>query len=192
MKNKWKVSFLLLAAVVLLGLIYILYLLFQPVEQRLPADAAPALPPESQAEFNVTTTKEDLTIVANRFLEEELNGQIDFSVALDDLVALQGSLPVFNSQIDFLMTFDAQAMENGNLLLTQESLSLGAIDLPVSNVLKFIEDSYEFPEWVDVQPNDQEIIIQVTEIDVAAGLNVKTNQFNLRDNDISFSIYVPR
>ncbi|MGD7045360.1 YpmS family protein [Jeotgalibacillus proteolyticus] len=192
MKNKWKVSFLLLAAVVLLVLIYIFYLLFQPVEQKPPADAAPALPPESQAEFNVTTTKEDLTIVANRFLEEELNGQIDFSVALDDLVALQGSLPVFNSQIDFLMTFDAQAMENGNLLLTQESLSLGAIDLPVANVLKFIEDSYEFPEWVDVQPNDQEIIIQVTEIDVAAGLNVKTNQFNLRENDISFSIYVPR
>ncbi|KIL47985.1 YpmS family protein [Jeotgalibacillus campisalis] len=192
MKNKWKVSFLVLTAVIIVILIYVLYLLFQPVEQKPDADSVPAAPPESQAEFNVTTTKEDLTIVANRFLEEELNGQIDFSVALDDLVALQGSLPVFNSEIDFLMTFDAQAMENGNLLLTQESLSLGALSLPVSNVLKFIGDSYKFPEWVNIQPNDQEIIIQVTEIDVAAGLNVKTNQFNLRDNDISFSIYVPR
>ncbi|PPA71198.1 YpmS family protein [Jeotgalibacillus proteolyticus] len=191
MRNRWKIAFWTLAAIILFTIIFIMYQLFRPVEQ-IPADAAPMVPPEVQAEFNVTTTKEDLTIVANRFIEEELNGSINYSLALEDVVALNGSLPVFNSQIDFLMTFDAEALENGDLLLTQESLSLGAIDLPVANVLKFIGDSYEFPEWVTIQPNDQQIIVQVTDIDLAGGLNVKTNSFDLREDDISFSIYVPR
>lgn len=192
MKNKWKLAFWTLLAIIVILLLFTAFQLFRPVDQSHTLQSAPDSPPESQAEFNVTTTKNDLTIVANRFIEEELNGQINYSVTLDDLVSLNGSLPVFNSQIDFQMTFDAQEMENGNLLLTQESLSLGAINLPVSNVMKFIEDSYEFPEWVTIQPNDQEIIVEVTNIDLAGGLNVKTNEFNLREDDISFSIYVPR
>ena len=163
----------------------------QPVEEQ-PVEASPSPIPETQAELNVTTTREDLTIVVNRFIEEELNGSINYSVLFEDQVSLNGSLPVFNTAIDFQMTFDAQALENGNLLLTQESLSLGAIDLPVANILKFIGDSYEFPEWVVIQPNDQQIIVQISEIDVASGLSVKTNRFNLRENDISFSIYVPQ
>ncbi|TFE03277.1 DUF2140 family protein [Jeotgalibacillus sp. R-1-5s-1] len=190
-KNKWKWLFLGLLMLCILTVGSILFLLYRPVADE-PVLANETVPPESQAEFQVTTTREDLTIVANRFIEEELGGAIDYSVVFEDNVTLNGAIPIFNTNIDFQMTFEANALENGNLLLTQESLSLGAIDLPVANVLKFIQDSYEFPEWVVMQPNEQQIIVQVTEIDVAQGLNVKTNRFDLEENDISFSIYVPR
>ncbi|WP_404403387.1 YpmS family protein [Jeotgalibacillus malaysiensis] len=191
MSNIWKVMFFTLLAVILIGTAIIGYLLLRPVEGE-QANASPGTPPESRAEFEVITNREDLTIVANRFIEEELGGSIDYSVLFDDRVKLNGEIPIFSTSIDFQMSFEANALENGNLLLTQESLSLGAIDLPVSSVLKFIDDSYEFPEWVVMEPQNQQIVVQVTEIDVAQGLNVKTNQFNLEEDEISFSIYVPQ
>lgn len=191
MKNVWKLMFFGLLAVILISSALIVFLLLRPVEGE-QANATPSAAPEAGAEFEVITNREDLTIVANRFIEEELGGSIDYSVMFDDRVKLNGEIPIFSTSIDFQMSFEANALENGNLLLTQESLSLGAIDLPVSSVLKFIDDSYEFPEWVVMEPQNQQIVVQVTEIDVAQGLNVKTNQFNLEDDEISFSIYVPQ
>ncbi|WP_166786733.1 YpmS family protein [Jeotgalibacillus salarius] len=191
MKNLWKVLFFSLLLLVLAGAAVFVFLLFRPVDGE-QANATPAAPPESRAEFEVITNREDLTIVANRFIQEELGGSIDYSVLFDERVKLNGEIPIFSTSIDFQMSFEANALENGNLLLTQESLSLGAIDLPVSSVLKFIDDSYEFPEWVVMEPQNQQIVVQVTEIDVAQGLNVKTNQFNLEEDEISFSIYVPQ
>lgn len=191
MRNVWKVMFFGLLSVILIATAVIAFLLFRPVEGE-QANASQEAPPESRAEFEVITNREDLTIVANRFIEEELGGSIDYSVLFDDRVKLNGEIPIFSTSIDFQMSFEANALENGNLLLTQESLSLGAIDLPVSSVLKFIDDSYEFPEWVVMEPQNQQIVVQVTEIDVAQGLNVKTNQFDLEDDEISFSIYVPK
>ncbi|MDZ5711943.1 YpmS family protein [Jeotgalibacillus haloalkalitolerans] len=191
MRNFWKLMFFGLLSVILIATAVIAYLLLRPVEGE-QANASQEAPPESRAEFEVITNREDLTIVANRFIEEELGGSIDYSVLFDDRVKLNGEIPIFSTSIDFQMSFEANALENGNLLLTQESLSLGAIDLPVSSVLKFIDDSYEFPEWVVMEPQNQQIVVQVTEIDVAQGLNVKTNQFDLEDDEISFSIYVPK
>ncbi|AJD91231.1 hypothetical protein JMA_19140 [Jeotgalibacillus malaysiensis] len=191
MKNVWKIMFFGLLSVVLISVAVIAYLLLRPVEGE-QASASPGTVPESRAEFEVITNREDLTIVANRFIEEELGGSIDYSVLFDDRVRLNGEIPIFSTSIDFQMSFEANALENGNLLLTQENLSLGAIDLPVSSVLKFINDSYEFPEWVVMEPQNQQIVVQVTEIDVAQGLNVKTNQFDLENDEISFSIYVPQ
>lgn len=191
MKNLWKVMFFTLLSVILICTAIIGYLLLRPVDGE-QANASPGSPPDSRAEFEVITNREDLTIVTNRFIEEELGGSIDYSVLFDDRVKLNGEIPIFSTNIDFQMSFEANALENGNLLLTQESLSLGAIDLPVSSVLKFIDDSYEFPEWVVMEPQNQQIVVQVTEIDVAQGLGVKTNQFNLEEDEISFSIYVPQ
>ncbi|KIL48859.1 hypothetical protein KP77_20700 [Jeotgalibacillus alimentarius] len=191
MKNTWKFLFFGLLVIVILTAAIMIYLLMRPVEGE-QAIATPSAPPESGAEFEVITNREDLTIMANRFIEEELGGSIDYSVLFDDRVKLNGEIPIFSTTIDFQMSFEANALENGNLLLTQESLSLGAIDLPVSSVLKFINDSYEFPDWVVMEPQNQQIVVQVTEIDVPEGLNVKTNEFNLEEDEISFSIYVPQ
>ncbi|MEW9501828.1 YpmS family protein [Jeotgalibacillus marinus] len=191
MKNKWKVAFWGLLSFIMFLILFILFQLFQPVDEQ-PVELSPSLVPEVEAEFTVETTREDLTIVVNRFIEEELNDSINYSVLFEDQVSLNGSIPVFSTEIDFQMTFDSQALENGDLLLTQQSLFLGAMEMPVANILKFIEKSYEFPEWVEIQPNEQQIIVQVSEINVASGLSVKTNHFNLRENDISFSVYVPQ
>ncbi|MBM7577366.1 YpmS family protein [Jeotgalibacillus terrae] len=191
MKNTWKFLFFGLLLIVILTAAMVIYLLMRPVEGE-QAIATPSASPEPGAEFEVITNREDLTIMANRFIEEELGGSIDYSVLFDDRVKLNGEIPIFSTTIDFQMSFEANALENGNLLLTQESLSLGAIDLPVSSVLKFINDSYEFPDWVVMEPQNQQIVVQVTEIDVPEGLNVKTNEFNLEEDEISFSIYVPQ
>ncbi|KIL44126.1 YpmS family protein [Jeotgalibacillus soli] len=192
MRNRWKFAFLTIMTVILVAIGVLLFQLFRPIDSS-GQEGLQGVSPESEAEFTVTASRDDLTAVTNRFIEEEgLNGPINYSIEFKDQVILNGMIPIFTTAIDFQMTFEAQALENGNLLLKQEKLSLGAVDLPVSYVLKFIRDSYEFPEWVTIQPNEQQILVEVTEIEVAAGLNVKANRFNLPEDDISFSIYVPK
>lgn len=189
--NKWKIAFLTLSTALLLLIIILAVQIFRPID----SSVSPVNPEdlESQAEFTVSASRDDLTGVANRYIREEgLDGPIDYSVQFDDLVTLNGSIPVFTSEIDFQMTFEAQALEDGNLLLTQDRLLLGAVDLPVSYILKFIRDSYELPEWVIIQPDEQQILVRVTDIEVPGGLSVKANRFDLPEDDLSFSIYVPK
>ncbi|MFD2680578.1 YpmS family protein [Bacillus seohaeanensis] len=190
MKNKWKAGFFVLLGSVLFVVIILVVMIMAPVEDdNLPTDK-PKIGEE--VGFEINTNKKDLNRIIQHYIQEEgLAGPIDYSVHLNDEVELDGSVPVFTSNLDFKLTFEPQALENGDVLLKQKSISVGALDLPVTYVLKVVRDSYNFPEWVKIQPKKEQIYVSLQEMELKSDFKVRANEFNLQEDRISFDLLVP-
>jgi uncharacterized protein YpmS len=190
MKNKWKAGFFVLLGSVLFVVIILVVMIMAPVED----DNLPTDKPKTGEEvgFEINTNKKDLNRIIQHYIQEEgLAGPIEYSVHLNDEVELDGSVPVFTSNLDFKLTFEPQALENGDVLLKQKSISVGALDLPVTYVLKVVRDSYNFPEWVKIQPKKEQIYVSLQEMELKSDFKVKANEFNLQEDRISFDLLVP-
>jgi uncharacterized protein YpmS len=141
--------------------------------------------------FQVKTNKQDLNQLINHYLEEELSGSFDYEVLLTDEVELYGDIPVFSESIEMKLTFEPKALENGDLELQQKNISIGKLTLPVHFVLKFIQGSYTLPDWVTIQPNEEKVYVSLQNMKLKSNLKVRVDEFNLKNDDIEFSLLVP-
>ncbi|GIN60874.1 hypothetical protein J27TS8_08670 [Robertmurraya siralis] len=190
MTNKWKWIFFFLLGLNILFVLLVVIMVNMPIKDK-------ALPPtdgpvEEDVQFHIQATKADLNKIINHYIEEEgLTSPIAYEVLLNDEVELYGTMKVFTQDIEMKLTFEPEALENGDIILKQKSISIGQIQLPVSYVLKFIRDQYDFPEWVNIQPNDELIYVSLQRMNLKSDVKVKVNKFDLVDDDIQFSLLVP-
>ncbi|WP_369385728.1 YpmS family protein [Mesobacillus boroniphilus] len=142
--------------------------------------------------FNVSTNKRDLNRVINHYLEEEAkNSQINYEVLLTDEVELYGTLPLFSQELELRLTFEPQASKNGDLVLNQRSISVGKLNLPVSTVLKFVRDSYDMPDAVNIQPKEERVYVSMQRLKLKSDIKVRVNEFDLKKDNIKFTLLVP-
>ncbi|KRG12444.1 YpmS family protein [Lederbergia galactosidilytica] len=190
-KNVWKVLFFALLSINILFFFAISMFLFLAGEEEAIPES-PAEDSKKMSEFLIQTNKNDLNELINYYIEKEnLNGPINYSVVLSDEVELNGELNVFTSTLQLKMSFEAYALENGDLLLEQKSLSLGGIRLPVSEVLKIIRSAYKLPEWVIIQPADKQIYVSLQSMRLNNDIQVRAEKFNLEENEIVMKMLVP-
>ncbi|MBW8350915.1 YpmS family protein [Bacillus sp. IITD106] len=189
-KNKWKLLFLTLLSINILVLLALSMMLFIAADQ----DPIPKtnISTDNMSEFLIQTKKQDLNQLINHYIEKEgLDGPIHYRVLLTDDVELYGEVQVFSQSMYLKMTFEPEALENGDLILKQKSLSLGDVKLPVTYILKFIRDSYKLPDWVIIQPNDKQIYVSLQHMKLKSGIRVKVEDFNLVDDQIAMKMFVP-
>ncbi|MCM3588658.1 YpmS family protein [Mesobacillus maritimus] len=194
MDNKWKISFFVLLGIVIFFLVSILIMVMRPVHS--PEDSVERQPltesGEKQVSFLVRTNKADLTRVINHYLVSEgFTGPIDYKVIVKDEVELYGTFPVFGQELEMMLTFEPQALENGDLVLNQKSISLGSLNLPVSNVMKIIQSNYSLPDWVRFQPNEKKVYVSLQEMELKSDIKVRATSFDLKRDDISFTLLIP-
>lgn len=147
---------------------------------------------EGYVPFLIQSEKENLNEVINHYIEKEASGgPIEYFVKLDQEVELYGAISIFGEEIQMIMTFEPKALENGDLILQQQSISIGKMKLPVSYVLKFIEERYKLPKGVIISPSEKLIYISMQELKLKSDFKVKVEEFNLKTNDISFQLFVP-
>lgn len=190
MKNKWKIGFLILLGINLLVAIIILSLVIMPsedIEQKFTNQ-----PKDEHVSFHVKSNRYDLNKLINHYLKEEAaDSPIDYRVLLADEVELYGKIPVFSEEINMKLTFEPKALKNGDLVLRQKSMSLGELPLPISYVLKFIEENYKLPKGVIIRPNDKLIYISMQQLKLKSDLKIKADTFDLKNDHIAFTILVP-
>ncbi|MFB4163231.1 YpmS family protein [Alteribacillus sp. JSM 102045] len=188
--NLWKWLFITLS-IVNIGVIIWLYLLFNstPAEPIFPQRESVE---ETDVEFSIVTDRDNLNQLINRYLDELSEGErASYSVELDSKVRLKGSVRAFNQQIPATVVLEPVVQENGDLVLQQESISLGKLQLPNRQVLGYIKKNYEMPEWIEVNPKREDIYVAVTDISNNQNIEVKAEQFNLTNDRISFSVHTP-
>ncbi|WP_338749477.1 YpmS family protein [Bacillus sp. FJAT-52991] len=185
MRNVWKYAFIGVLAVNLLVLIAIGVILFSPMKD----DAIPTSTPlEGAVEFQMTSNKEDLNRLIQSYIEEEAkNSPIELNMYLKDEVIMYGKIPVFSSDVDYKLTFEPKALENGDIMLKQKELKVGQVNLPVSYVMNAAKNAYPFPDWVKFMPNDQMIYLSLNDLELENGMKVRADQFNLKKDDIQFT-----
>ncbi len=190
MKNKWKIGFLILLGLNLLLAIIILSLIMIPAEQAKNKNGKE--PKGDQVAFHVKSNKYDLNRLINHYLQEEAAGSpVDYRVILGDEVELYGTIPFFSEELNMKLTFEPVALKNGDLVLQQKAISIGSLHLPISYVLKFIGENYKLPKGVDIRPNDKLVYVHMQQLKLKSDFKIKVNKFDLKKDDIAFSILVP-
>lgn len=191
LNNKWRTSFWVLA-IINIGIIgWLLALVFLPSSYTLVnVDRGKE---NTDAEFTIVSTKENMEQLANEYLSELSNQTVfDYSVSIDKNVTLSGNIKAFEQVVPIKVELNPVVQENGDLVLEQEKISLGQLPLPNKKVLEFLKDNYNLPEWVIVNPNEENIYVAVTQMETASNFNVKVDRFNLNANQLAFKISVPK
>lgn len=191
MKNKWRIGFFILLGLIAAVIIFFYILITSPVEES-NIEPVKNNAVANDVAFKVATNKRDLNRVINHYIEEEgKNSEIDYQVLLTDEVELYGTLPLFSEELELRLTFEPKALENGDLVLNQNSISVGRLRLPVSTVLKFVRDSYDLPEAVNIQPDEERVYVSMQRLKLKSDIKVKVNEFDLKKDNIKFTLYVP-
>ncbi|WP_223593251.1 YpmS family protein [Neobacillus bataviensis] len=190
MKNKWKIGFLLLLGINLLCAIIVLSLIMIPPDEK--ENGKLKGPSEDYVSFEVNSNKNDLNRLINHYLQEEAaDSKIDYRVVLGDEVELYGIFPFFSEEINLKLTFEPKALKNGDLVLKQKTMSIGRLNLPISYVLNFIRENYKLPMGVDIRPNEKIVYVNMQNLKLKSDLKIKVKKFNLKKDDIAFTILVP-
>lgn len=189
-KHHWKRLFFFLLGINLAALITLLLIFNMPIEdKKVPEHVIPA---EDSVFFKISTERNELNRLIEHFIRKQGGGPLTYNVRLvDDEVVLFGELPIAGMTIDMKMTFEPSTDDNGGLLLEQKQFSLGRYNLPVPILLKIIQESYPFPEWITVQPNKQRIYVSLYNMKLKSGSRLKVKEFDLKNDQFEFIYEVP-
>jgi uncharacterized protein YpmS len=190
-KNRWKIGFFTLLGLMAAVILFLYFMITSPAEESKEKTLKSNVDTEDVA-FKVATNKRDLNRVINHYIEEQGNtAKFDYQVLLTDEVELYGTFPLFSEELELKLTFEPQALENGDLILNQRSISIGRLRLPVSTVLKFVRDSYNLPSAVTIQPNEERVYVSMQNLKLKSDIKVRVNEFDLKKDNIKFTLYVP-
>jgi uncharacterized protein YpmS len=188
--KNWKKAFFILLIINVSILLFLLVSISIPIKDKKIKLEENEL--QGYVPFLIHTQKDNLNEVINHYIEKEAAGSpIDYQVVLRDEVELYGTIPIFTDEIQIKLTFEPEALNNGDLILKQKSMAIGQMQLPVTYVLKFIADRYRLPKGVSIQPNDKLVYISMQKLKLKSDFKVRVKEFDLNSDDISFQLYVP-
>lgn len=190
-KRNWKRFFLVLLTINASAVIILLALIFWPVPQEdYPKQVNTTT--QKSSEFTLRTTKENINELINEYLDEWLkNTDHNYNISLEDDVHLQGELPIFSTSIPLSAHLEPVVQDNGDVILKQESISVGILELPNKKIMEYIDKYLPTPDWVIVNPADEEIYVAVTDIDIKSNFEIAVQNMDLENNDLSIKINVP-
>ncbi|WP_168193834.1 YpmS family protein [Lysinibacillus sp. SGAir0095] len=189
--NKWKVAFFTLTGAIILFITIIFYLATSPSED-VQIDGKNVTVDPTDSVLLVEATADDIEKIALRYLESELaNSPLPLDIVVDKTIKLNSELTAFGVTVPFAMEFDPIVTEEGNIQLKQNSVNVGKINLEPVTVLKLMNDAVDFPEWIVVRPNDEEVYVDLSEVKVMDGAKVRAKEIDLENNRILLEVIVP-
>lgn len=190
-QNPWRLAFLILLGLVIGSVAVIGYRVTQIREPNLPP-AQTEVSREGTSVMRMESNKEDVNRLIQFFLEDfQKDANVKMKFYLENEALLNGTFKVLGFPVQFYLYFDPYVMEDGNVQLKAKSLSIGALGLPIGDVMKGIQREYDLPEWVVVDPDEKTITLRLDQFQLANGLFVKAEKINLVDDDIRFDVYLP-
>lgn len=189
--NRWKISFFLLAGIILAVVVYI-FILIGTTSESGPVPKANEMAGASNT-LTVKATKEDFEGIANTYIRKAMNKEpLPVTINVEDDITLTSELIVFSYTLPVTMHFNPIVQEDGNLMLKQSSLEIGDLNLPPSTVLKVLRDSVKLPPWMIVRAKEEEIFIDLSDLPISGDLQVKAKEFNLKEDEIILEIVFPQ
>lgn len=190
--NKWKISFLVLAIINLLLIVLMTSFLLIPSKKQTEKVKYEKNGEEAIVPFLISTQKNSLTSLINHYLEEEaVQDNLKYHVQLEEYVYVYGVIEAFNKEIDMTLILEPKVKSDGNMQLLVKELSIGRLKLPVAYVLKYMITHYNLPGYVIIDPSKKVIDIHLEELILKNGLSARAESFNLKNDDITFTLYVP-
>ncbi|EIR6845350.1 YpmS family protein [Listeria innocua] len=189
-RNYWKwICLTLISLLILLaGWLYVTVFLLSPQEEPTPS----LISNKSNIEFQTSTTKSDLNQLISSYIEEFSKEQdIGYKVFVANNVNFTAEAKIFGEPVELRLKFSPKVVDNGNIELSLTDMSVGALPLPVSYVMNYVNKNYKFPEWVTVLPKKEKIYLSLDKLKLKGDTKVRADTLNLKKDDISFTLLVP-
>ncbi len=188
--NKWKTAFFTLLLLFLIIPIAIAVVLFKdPAGGQLDRSSLDNNIGDNQKLLSIHTEKEQVEDLLNKELRKRAPDVNVYVNLRNDEAVLNGSFIAFDQELPYQVTFEPQVLENGDLLLKEKDMQVGRFPLPGDEVFTLIQKTVAFPEWVDVYPKDESILMRVTEMPTKPGYAIKAEEFDLKKNSIKLGVY---
>lgn len=190
--NKWKVAFLGLLTVVVLGIAAIIIMIFSGNTDM----PKPTATKHEGNHFTMQTTPEAFQNVANNIVTEAMaDSPLQAQLLIEDDVKIKSNIDALGVTVPVTLGFDPEIDEAGNLLLHQSSVTVGILDLPAQTALKLVRDSGQLPEWLTIQPSEKTAYIDLSAIKIpineADNAFIKAKKFDLTNKKIELDVIVP-
>ncbi|MCD5003341.1 YpmS family protein [Enterococcus saccharolyticus] len=189
--NKWKIAFFALIAIVLGSSIF----LFSRITEKRELvyhEVPPLVDRAGSPVLNINSNKEQINALIGFYLDEyQKNADITFDFALENEALLTGEFKILGFPVTFYLYFDPYVMDNGNVQLKAKSLSIGTLGVPISEVMKMIQRNATLPDWIEIEPKEETVMIRLDQFRMQNGLFLKAEKINLVEDDIQVSLYLP-
>lgn len=189
--KKWKRLFYSLLFINIAAFLVITTLLLWPVSNSTTTEKT-NYETLTSSEFTVRTTKSNLNDLVNAYVDKFLHHtNHQYSVLLEEDVHLLGELPIFSTTVPLSIHLEPLVQENGDVILKQKSISIGLLQLPNKKIMEYIKQYLPMPDWVIVNPKDEEIYVAVTDMEIRSNFRVSVEHFDLEANNLAFKFNVP-
>lgn len=185
--NKWKVAFFALAGVVVFAIAGLLYLIFSPAEEVKKPSAKEA----TGSIVALETTVEEFEAIARHYVGPSLKGSpvpVDF--AMGDEIQLFSTFTIFTIEVPITMNFEPIVEKDGNITLQQTAMNVGNLNIPPSTVLKLLNDSVDFPDFISVNANEAQIYVNLSRLNIANGSRVRAKEIDMKNDKIVLEMIV--
>ena len=189
--NPWKAAFLFLVAVLIGGFLLLFTRLTQERE-NVSQIIAENVVREGDPVITINSNKEQVNRFVDFYLADlQKDAEQQYQFVLKNEALLTGEFDLLGFPVRYYLYFDPFVMANGNIQLKAKSLSIGALGLPINQVLKMIQNNSEIPEWIDIQPKEEMIILRLDQFELKNGMFFRADKINLVDNKIQLNVYLP-
>ncbi|WP_112182265.1 MULTISPECIES: YpmS family protein [Paraliobacillus] len=191
-QRNWRFLFISLLSLNVFIIITLFILIFSPTPGSNALPEKEYIEDEAGAEFTVRSSKQNLTELVNQYIDKALNDEDGkYSIQLNENVQIFGSVEAFEKDIPISIEMEPVVQENGDIILKQTEMSLGLLNLPKNKILEYVAKAIDAPEWVIIDPDNEEIYIAITQMDIKSNFKVRAQQIDLENDQISFRIKVP-
>src|SRR5699024_1600783 len=95
---------------------------------------------------SVESNKDNLNELIKAYLNETLEeSKYKYDVYLDEVVRLEGELPVFLTSIPLYIRLQPNVQDNGDIILKEKSIELSLLRLPNKIILEYVEKYLPLP-----------------------------------------------
>ena len=192
MKNKktiWKWLFLALLAINLGTSAFISSRVFNVRDQQSLGQGSK--PTETTEVAKITTDRNQLNQLINTYLQDFQTSEMSYKFYLSNSQAvLEASYQLFGQKIPLYIYFEPLALNDGSVALQVKNVSAGTLNLPTSAVLAYVKSSIKLPNFVEVLPTKDQVILHLPQLALADNLYLKANQLDLVSGNFTFNLMI--
>lgn len=190
-KNPWKIAFITLVAI-LIGFTSVL--MFRISAPRMSYDKnLPKVSASDKPIFDINMKKDQVNSTINYFLKESMEESgVDYSFVLENQALIDGTFSLLGHETHFYLYFEPYVLSDGNVQLKAKSLSVGSLNVPIPAMINYIGSTTDLPSWIELDADQRLINLHLDKFKMENGMSVKAKKINLIDDEISFSIYLPK
>lgn len=189
MKKYWKQILIALIVIVLALITFVYIRAITEREEIKVVEKNNTETPSFQLKLNKAQTNE----LINFYLEDfQKDSKIKYTFVLENLALIQGDFELLGKTLKLYFYFRPSVLEDGNVELSVESISVGTLELPSSDILKYIAKNYKIPDWVLIKPNDDKILIKLNEFKLENGIYFSAEKTDLINDQIEVNVFIPK